>query len=80
MTCCSLITALDKGGQWRLAEQVFEQMYAHHPQYCGLLQCMEQREEGLLQVRGVRGSGGTCPMGYGTAASPVAMYVLACND
>lgn len=22
VTCCSLITALDKGGQWQLAEQV----------------------------------------------------------
>jgi hypothetical protein len=22
VTCCSLITALDKGGQWPLAEQV----------------------------------------------------------
>jgi len=25
VTCCSLITALDKGGQWQLAEQVREE-------------------------------------------------------
>lgn len=40
VTCCSLITALDKGGQWQLAEQVFMQMYAEHPQFKVLLQCM----------------------------------------
>eukprot|EP00198_Chlamydomonas_reinhardtii_P000668 XP_001690003.1 predicted protein [Chlamydomonas reinhardtii] len=33
VTCCSLITALDKGGQWQLGEQVFFQMYADHPQF-----------------------------------------------
>lgn len=42
VTCCSLITALDKGGQWQLAEQVFMQMYAEHPQFKVLLQCMEE--------------------------------------
>jgi pentatricopeptide repeat protein len=53
VTCCSLITALDKGGQWRLAEQVFVQMYAQHPEYCVLLQCLEQAEE-RQQVSGRR--------------------------
>lgn len=47
MTCCSLITALDKGGQWQLAEQVFMQMYAEHPQFKVLLQCMGE-EPGLV--------------------------------
>ncbi|GLI70055.1 hypothetical protein VaNZ11_014825, partial [Volvox africanus] len=41
VTCCSLITALDKGGQWQLGEQVFFQMYADHPQFKVLLQCMD---------------------------------------
>lgn len=26
VTCCSLITALDKGGQWQMAETVFMQV------------------------------------------------------
>ncbi len=46
VTCCSLITALDKGGQWQLAEQVFMQMYADHPQFRVLLQCMEEGGDG----------------------------------
>ena len=26
VTCCSLVSALERGGQWRLAEQLFCQM------------------------------------------------------
>ena len=28
VTCCSLVSALERGGQWRLAEQLFSQMCA----------------------------------------------------
>ena len=28
VTCCSLISALERGGQWQLAEQLFLQMCA----------------------------------------------------
>ena len=28
VTCCSLISALERGGQWQLAEQLFMQMCA----------------------------------------------------
>eukprot|EP01026_Neomeris_dumetosa_P062821 TRINITY_DN59559_c0_g1_i1.p5 TRINITY_DN59559_c0_g1~~TRINITY_DN59559_c0_g1_i1.p5 ORF type:complete len:206 (-),score=35.46 TRINITY_DN59559_c0_g1_i1:15-632(-) len=41
VTCCSLITALDKGGQWQLAEQVFIHMYAGDPRFHSLLRLEE---------------------------------------
>ena len=44
VTCCSLITSLDKGGQWQMAEKVFIQMYQDNPELLPLLVCIEDEQ------------------------------------
>ena len=65
VTCCSLVSALERGGQWRLAEQLFSQMCA------AAAAAGDQRALLLLQRVGAGNVAGAQSQGLGVPLPPV---------
>ena len=62
VTCCSLISALESGGQWMYAEQLFEQM-CHAPNRNGqpaLANYLQYKAELLPQQASTLASAAAC--------------------